>query len=238
MKKEIFSLSLFSEYREGNRLEVKRANGGLPVSLWESYSAFANSDGGMIILGVKERPDGSWYTTHLQGERKLLKDFWDLINNLTKVSINLLKEENIVTINYAYEEDGVLIYPDLIKVKIALDNGEVLGMEALGYLNSHTDRSFPKDIIGIEEAEAKISDRVAIENKRMAVIPLDDKTEKYCYEFQGRVEDKQFLVYINAENRSRRRDFNSARNSRRNSNNLKINNEYLGVKIPGYFLCL
>ncbi len=105
MKKEIFSLSLFSEYREGNRLEVKRANGGLPVSLWESYSAFANSDGGMIILGVKERPDGSWYTTHLQGERKLLKDFWDLINNLTKVSINLLKEENIET----YELNGDLI---------------------------------------------------------------------------------------------------------------------------------
>ena len=105
MKQGIFSLSSFSKYREGNRLEVKRANGGLPVSLWESYSAFANSDGGMIILGVKERPDGSWYTTHLQDERKLIKDFWDTINNRNKVSVNLLKEENIET----YELNGDVV---------------------------------------------------------------------------------------------------------------------------------
>ena len=110
-----------------------------------------------------------------------------------------LKEANIVTINYAYEENGILIYPDLIKVKVALDNGEVLGMEALGYLNAHTNRNFTENIISIEEARTKLSDNVEIANERMAVIPLDDKTEKYCYEFQGRVENKQFLVYINAE---------------------------------------
>lgn len=105
MKKDNFDLSHFSEYREDNRLEVKKANAGLPVSLWDTYSAFANSNGGMIILGVKERPDGSWYTTHLQDERKLIKDFWDTINNHTKVGINLLKEENVET----YELNGDVI---------------------------------------------------------------------------------------------------------------------------------
>ena len=72
-------------------------------------------------------------------------------------------------------------------------------MEALGYLNAHTNRNFTENIISIEEARTKLSDNVEIANERMAVIPLDDKTEKYCYEFQGRVENKQFLVYINAE---------------------------------------
>ena len=111
-----------------------------------------------------------------------------------------LKESNIMTINYAYEEDGILIYPDLIKVKVAMDNGEILGMEALGYLNAHTVRDLSKNVITIEEARAKLSNKVEIENERMAVIPLDNKTEKYCYEFKGKVENKQFLVYINAEN--------------------------------------
>ena len=111
-----------------------------------------------------------------------------------------LKESNIMTINYAYEEDGLLIYPDLIKVKVAMDNGEILGMEALGYLNAHTVRDLSKNVITIEEARAKLSNKVEIENERMAVIPLDNKTEKYCYEFKGKVENKQFLVYINAEN--------------------------------------
>lgn len=64
-----------------------------------------NCNGGMIILGIKEREDGSWYTTHLQNRDKLLKDFWDTINNHTKVSVNLLTDENINT----YEVDGDVI---------------------------------------------------------------------------------------------------------------------------------
>ena len=56
---------------------------------------FSNCKSGMIILGIKEREDGSWYTTHLQNRDKLLKDFCDTINNRTKVSANLLAEENV-----------------------------------------------------------------------------------------------------------------------------------------------
>ena len=47
-----FDLSQFDEYREDNRREVKKANGGLPTSLWDTYSSFANCYGGVIILGV------------------------------------------------------------------------------------------------------------------------------------------------------------------------------------------
>ena len=56
-----FDLAKFDEYREDNRLEVKKARNGLPDDLWETYSAFANSNGGCIILGVKEHDDKSWY---------------------------------------------------------------------------------------------------------------------------------------------------------------------------------
>ncbi len=70
-----FDLSQFDEYREDNRREVKKAEGGLPVSLWDTYSSFANCYGGVIILGVKENKDGSWRTTGLQNASKLCKEF-------------------------------------------------------------------------------------------------------------------------------------------------------------------
>lgn len=109
------------------------------------------------------------------------------------------KLDNMVTINYAYEDNGVLIYPDLIKVKIALDNGEILGIETTGYLNSHTERTYNENIITAEEARKSLNSKLNILSERLSIIPTKWKTEIYCYEFKGKIEEKEFLVYINAE---------------------------------------
>ncbi len=112
-----------------------------------------------------------------------------------------LKQEGIVTINYAYMQDNVIMYPDLIKVKVALDNGEILGIETTGYLNNHVEN---RDISNIkiteEEAKKDLNTSLEIISSGMAVIPTEWETELLCYEFKGKVEDKEFLVYINAEN--------------------------------------
>ena len=75
------------------------------MSLWETYSTFANCDGGVIILGVKENKDGSWAVTGLENSAKLQKDFWDTVNNRNKVSVNLLTDGDVE----AFEESGNVI---------------------------------------------------------------------------------------------------------------------------------
>lgn len=102
-----FDLKYFDSYREGNRLEVKAANGGLPGSLWDTYSSFANSYGGCIICGVVERSDGSWKTTGLKDLAKLKKNFWDTMHNKTKVSTCLVTEQDIE--EYMVGEDVILV---------------------------------------------------------------------------------------------------------------------------------
>lgn len=111
-----------------------------------------------------------------------------------------LKQEGIVTINYAATQEGVVMYPDLIKVKVALDNGEILGMETTGYLNNHTQREVGNINISKEEAKKSLNKDLQIESEGLAVIPTEWKSEILCYEFKGKVEDREFLVYINSEN--------------------------------------
>ena len=111
-----------------------------------------------------------------------------------------LKQEGIVTINYAATQDDVVLYPDLIKVKVALDNGEVLGVETTGYLNNHTIRDVSNVKITVDEAKSSLNQDLQIESQGLAVIPTEWKSEILCYEFKGKVDDKEFLVYINAEN--------------------------------------
>ena len=72
----IFDITKFDLYKEDNRREVKKSNGGLPSSLWDTYSAFANCYGGVIILGVAENKDGSWRTTGLKGEIKRILGYY------------------------------------------------------------------------------------------------------------------------------------------------------------------
>lgn len=114
-----------------------------------------------------------------------------------------LKQNGIVTINYAYNQKStngdVVVYPDLIKVKVALDNGEILGIETTGYLNSHYERNIPVAKIAKEKAKENLNKSLQIESEGMAIIPTEFKTEIFCWEFKGKVDDTEFLVYINAE---------------------------------------
>ena len=110
-----------------------------------------------------------------------------------------LKQSGIVTINYAYVQDNVIMYPDLIKVKVALDNGEILGIETTGYLNSHTKRNLKEPKVSKEKAKESLNKDLNIESEELAIIPTEWKTEVLCWEFEGNIEGLDFIVYVNAE---------------------------------------
>lgn len=83
------------QYREDNRIEAKEALGGLPESIWETYSAFANAQGGVILLGVEELPDRSLHALDILDPQWLIEDFWRLVNDPKIVSANILTEEDV-----------------------------------------------------------------------------------------------------------------------------------------------
>lgn len=106
---KLFEIEKFDSYKEDNRREVKKANGGLPNDMWETYSAYANTYGGVIILGVKELDNKHWKTTGLKASdrEKLLDNLWNSLHNPNKVNMNLLTEKDVST--YEVGEDIVIV---------------------------------------------------------------------------------------------------------------------------------
>lgn len=109
-----------------------------------------------------------------------------------------IRQGNTQVISYAYRQQGVVVYPDLVKVKVALDNGEVVGFEAFNYLMSHRKRDIPKAKLTEAEVKKKINPRVKIENIRKTIIPLDNGKEAFTYEVKGKLGNELYLIYINA----------------------------------------
>ena len=91
----MIDLSHIGQYHENNRIEAKKALGGLPRSIWETYSAFANTLGGVILLGVEEHADHSLHTVNLPDPERLVREFWEMINTPNKVSVNILTQSQV-----------------------------------------------------------------------------------------------------------------------------------------------
>ena len=197
-------------YEKGNIKEIKSLgfseNATIPAYSFtivnnddENISISISKKGGHIIYMNYNRDVTAEILSNEEADSKG-KEYLEKRGYTNMKETYYLKQEGIMTINYAYVQDGVVMYPDLIKVKVALDNGDILGIETTGYLNNHTIRNISNVKITKEEAKKTLNSQLNIESEGMAVIPTEWQTEILCYEFKGKVDDTEFLVYINAEN--------------------------------------
>lgn len=118
------------------------------------------------------------------------------IDNMKPVWINLAN--NVYTINMAYEQGGVIVYSDLIKVRVCAETGMVIGLEATSYYTNHTDRVIESATLSEKTAKAKVSSNIDVQTSRLAVVPIGTKSEKLCYEFSGEYDGSTYYVYIDA----------------------------------------
>lgn len=110
------------------------------------------------------------------------------------------KSNGVAVINFAATQGDVICYSDLIKVSVAMDTGEIVGMEAKGYLMNHRERESVTPKLTADEARARVSTSLEVSHSGLAIIPKDSLREVLCYEFKGSFNGRNFIVYINADN--------------------------------------
>ena len=117
--------------------------------------------------------------------------------NMSAVWINLAN--NLYTINFAAEQGGVVIYSDLVKVRVCGETGTVIGLEATTYYTNHKERTIGLPTISVGLAREKVSDDIEVMTERLCVVPTGRTSEKLCYEFMGTADGSTYYVYIDAK---------------------------------------
>ncbi|MGM0899923.1 MAG: germination protein YpeB [Bacillota bacterium] len=107
--------------------------------------------------------------------------------------------ENMGVFSFVGKKNDVRIYPDAMRVKVALDNGDIVGFSAEDYLKSHHEREIPEPTISADEAKKQVNPNVDIMEEGLGVILNDLSKEVLCYEFTGVLGDDTYRIYINAE---------------------------------------
>jgi len=107
--------------------------------------------------------------------------------------------DNVAVLTFVTNEKGIRIYPEAIKMKVALDDGTIVGFSARDYLASPPIHQFPKPALSLAQARAKLNPNVKVMEERQSVITNDLNQEVLCYEFLGTLGDDTYQIFINTQ---------------------------------------
>src|SRR5699024_7219900 len=200
-----FTKNLFSINDEVN-INITEAGDGADVPMYTvSYE-----DGKTVYMDITERgahpvqilverPIGERELSLNDGlleAEKYLKHFD--YDNMTALQSQQFDDTGVYS--FVYTEDDVRIYPDSMVLKVALDNGDVMGFNAREYLMNHHDRTLPEPELSLDEAKEFVNANVEIQEEHLALIENDLHEEVLTYEFLGTLDDETYRIFINAEN--------------------------------------
>ena len=196
-------------------VEFKSAKGGLPKSLWESLSAFANTSGGYIVLGVDELDDASFVIGNMKDPKRLLKDFWDNHNNAQKLSVPICGESDVELIEIDDKTVMVIEVPETTREQrpLFLNGNPYIGTYKRNFEGDYRcSKAEVNQMIRDASDDAQDFDIV----EKFDLDDVDAETLKaYRNRFRSRLsdhpylalDDKEFLIKLGAYKKDRKNGF-------------------------------
>jgi|SRR5690625_29455 len=198
------SAALFEVKNEDN-INITKSGDGADLPLFNiSYEDenknvhldMSQHGGHPISMLVNRTVDGQKLSLH-EGQKKADKYLKDQkFENMSLYRSN--QYDSVGVYSFLYEEDSIRMYPDAIEVKVALDNGEIIGLTARNYFMNHEKRDLPEPKITKKDAKKKVNPSVDIQEEFVAVIDNDSKEEVLTYEFIGTMGSNTYRIFINA----------------------------------------
>ena len=178
-----------------NRFETYDCEAETPAG--RAYVTVAKKGGFPVSLSVPENAQNALHIEAKDAERYAEEYLRDIgVDNMKAVWASLY--DNVYYVNLACARDGVILYPDLIKVKVGGDNGHILGLESLNYVYNHVERDLPTPVVTEQEAAEAISEYIALSSCRLALVPTKGGGEALTYEFYGAKGEDKYFVYVDA----------------------------------------
>lgn len=161
-------------------IDITKA-GGLPLSMMDTRSQNSAS------VSVEEAVKKAEEFLSRCGYNNMTTSYW-------------IDTGSALLVNFAYTQNDVVCYPDLIKVGIARDSGEVVQFEAKGFIMNHVEnRSFSAPGIDLESAKQSLTPDLTFESDKLCIIPSPGEEERFCHELTCITQDgTHVLIYVNA----------------------------------------
>lgn len=152
--------------------------------------------GGMILNLTVAKTPKAVQLSEKEAER-LAIDYAERLGYHDMVPVWYNAASGAAYVNLAPEAGGAILYTDLVKIKVALDDGTIMGLEAMGYCTNHHDRTFAPRMSAVT-AKSLVSPLLSVGSVRLCVVP-DGSTETLCYEVAGTYKGLDYFVYLSAD---------------------------------------
>ena len=184
----------------GNLRYSHEMGGKIPVYVFtgDGISVHVTKQGGYVLNMTKEHVASALNITPEEGVAKA-REFLENNGYYNMAESYYQEYSGEVTVNFCYTDNGIKVYPDLIKVTVSLDDGSITGFESQGFIMSHRDRTLERPKIALAEAMDELDDGLEVLEDSMAIVPTSGENEVFCYEFLCKTADGQrLLVYVDA----------------------------------------
>lgn len=200
---ESIAKNLFSDYKVTEAKCVGEALGIIPMynvnlSLDDGEMLVQISKAGGKVVGFDSFKECNDNNFSVDNCLSIAEDFIEKMGYSGLKAVWASENGTTCNLHFATEQDGVIIYSDLVKIKVCEQRGIVTGMDASGYILRHRDRQIDGASISAEQAKSAINGNIAVSSTRLALIPMNGK-DTLCYEFFGEMSGVEYYVYVDAQ---------------------------------------